>query len=261
MKHLQEYLKHSIRDLHIQNDKYDILEHHFQGNIPQNIENKFYKDSSKDYVFEFLKSQDFTFLINELHNIYGEILLGYFEESDNVKTPLFCIVVSEEHKNIYKDENFKNVLEKFKYSFSAIEKNIKNNTFNILIEPIYPNTANDIIKLHYGKFAYHVTSKENYESIKRTGLRPKTNFNNRNYDPRIYFIAANERVRDKIKSIIDSVYSGDESKCVILKIKLPIKSINVYKDESRKNDNYSYFTYTAIPQNLMQTIKLNKLQN
>ena len=112
--------------------------------------------------------------------------------------------------------------------------------------------------MHYGKYAYHVTSKENYESIKRTGLRPKTNFTNREYDTRIYFIATNNDVKSKIKSIIDSVYSGDESKCVILKIELPVKAINIYKDESRK-DSYSYFTYTAIPVSLIKPVKLYKI--
>lgn len=112
--------------------------------------------------------------------------------------------------------------------------------------------------MHYRKYAYHVISKDNYEIIKRTGLRPKTNFANREYDPRIYFIATDSDVKIKIKSIIDSVYNGDESKCVILKIELPVKAINIYKDESRK-DNYSYYTYTAIPKSFIKPVKLDKI--
>ena len=258
MKHLSEYLKESIRDLQIQNYKYEFLNNHFNGNIPDCIEEKFFKNCVHDYVFEFLKSQDFTFVLKELYDIYGDKLVGYFEETNNSKTPLFCIVVSKENKNIYKEKEFKDVLNKFKYNFSAIEKNFKNNTFNILIEPIYPEIANDKIKLHYGKYAYHVTSKDNYEIIKRTGLRPKTNFANREYDPRIYFIATDSDVKSKIKSIIDSVYNGDESKCVILKIELPVKAINIYKDESKK-DNYSYYTYTAIPKSFIKPVKLDKI--
>lgn len=192
MKHLSEHLKESIRDLQIQNYRYEFLSNHFNDDVPDCIEEKFYAGNCmNDYVFEFLKSQE-------------------------------------------------------------------NDTFNILIEPIYPESANDKIKLHYGKYAYHVTSKENYESIKRTGLRPKTNFANREYDSRIYFIATDNDVKSKIKSIIDSVYDGDESKCVILKIELPVKGINVYKYESRK-DNYSYFTYTAIPASLIKAVKLDKI--
>lgn len=258
MKHLSEYLKESIRDLQIQNYKYEFLNNHFNGNIPDYIEEKFFKDCAHDYVFEFLKSQDFTFVLKELYDIYGDKLVGYFEETNNSKTPLFCIVVSKENKNIYKEKEFKDVLNKFKYNFSAIEKNFKNDTFNILIEPIYPEIANDKIKLRYGKYAYHVTSKDNYEIIKRTGLRPKTNFANREYDPRIYFIATDTDVKSKIKSIIDSVYNDDESKCVILKIELPVKAINIYKDESRK-DNYSYYTYTAIPKSFIKPVKLDKI--
>ena len=258
MKHLSEYLKESIRDLQIQNYKYEFLNNHFNGNIPDCIEEKFFKDCVHDYVFEFLKSQDFTFVLKELYDIYGDKLVGYFEETNNSKTPLFCIVVSKENKNIYKEKEFKDVLNKFKYNFSAIEKNFKNNTFNILIEPIYPEIANDKIKLHYGKYAYHVTSKDNYEIIKRTSLRPKTNFANREYDPRIYFIATDSDVKSKIKSIIDSVYNGDESKYVILKIELPVKAINIYKNESRK-DNYSYYTYTAIPKSFIKPVKLDKI--
>lgn len=259
MKHLSEYLKESIRDLQIKNYRYEFLSNHFNGDVPDCIEEKFYAGNCmNDYVFEFLKSQEFTFVLKELSELYGDKLLGYFEETSNPKTPLFCIVVSKENKSIYKEKEFKDILSKFNYKFSAIEKNLKNSTFNILIEPIYPEIANDKIKLHYGKYAYHVTSKENYESIKRTGLRPKTNFANREYDPRIYFIATDNDVKSKIKSVIDSVYNGDESKCVILKIELPVKGINVYKDESRK-DNYSYFTYTAIPASLIKPVKLDKI--
>lgn len=166
MKHLSEYLNRSIRDLQIQNYRYEFLSNHFNGDIPDFIEEKLYtEDYTNDYVLEFLKSQDFNFVLKELNNL----------------------------------EN-----------------------------------ANDKIKLHYGKYAYYVTSKENYEIIERTGLRPKTNFANREYYPRIYFIAIDNDVKSKIKSIIDSVYNGDESKCAILKIELPVKAINIYKDESRK---------------------------
>lgn len=260
MKHLSEYLNRSIRDLQIQNYRYEFLINHFNGDIPDCIEEKFYdEDYINDYVFEFLKSQDFNFVLKELYSIYGDKLVGYFEETTNSKTPLFCIVVSKENKNIYKEMEFKDVLSKYQYNFSAIEKNLKNNTFNILIEPIYPEIANDKIKLHYGKYAYHVTSKENYEIIKRTGLRPKTNFTNREYDPRIYFIATDNDVKNKIQSIIDSVYNGDESKCAILKIELPVKAINIYKDESRKNDNYSYYTYTSIPKEFIKLVKLDRI--
>ena len=259
MRHLSEYLKESIRDLQLQNYRYEFLSNHFNGNVPDYVEEKFYNGNYvSDCVFEFLKSQDFSFVLKELYSIYGNKLIGYFEETNSSKTPLFCIVVSKENKSIYKEKEFKDVLSKFKYSFSAIEKNLKNNTFNILIEPIYPEIANDKIKLHYGKYAYHVASKDNYETIKRTGLRPKTNFANREYDPRIYFVATDNDVKTKIKSIIDSVYDGDESKCVILKIELPIKAINIYKDESRK-DNYSYYTYTAIPASLIKLVKLDKI--
>lgn len=132
MKHLSEYLKESIRDLQIQNYKYEFLNNHFNGNIPDCIEEKFFKDCVHDYIFEFLKSQDFTFVLKELYDIYGDKLVGYFEETNNSKTPLFCIVVSKENKNIYKEKEFKDVLNKFKYNFSAIEKNLKNDTFNIL---------------------------------------------------------------------------------------------------------------------------------
>lgn len=191
MKHLSEYLNRSIRDLQIQNYRYEFLSNHFNGDIPDCIEEKFYaEDYMNDYVFEFLKSQDFNFALKELNNL----------------------------------EN-----------------------------------ANDKIKLHYGKFAYHVTSKDNYEIIKRTGLRPKTNVANREYDPRIYFIATDNDVKSKIKSIIDSVCNGDESKCAILKIELPVKVINIYKDESRKNDNYSYYTYTAIPKEFIKLVKLDRI--
>ena len=191
MEYLSEYLNRSIRDLQMQNYRYELLSNHFNGEIPDCIEEKFYvEDYANDYVFEFLKSQDFNFALKELNNL----------------------------------EN-----------------------------------ANDKIKLHYGKYAYHVTSKENYEIIKRTGLRPKTNFTNREYDPRIYFIATDNDVKNKIKSIIDSVYNGDESKCAILKIELPINAINIYKDESRKNDNYSYYTYTSIPKEFIKLVKLNRI--
>lgn len=66
-------------------------------------------------------------------------------------------------------------------------------------------------------------------------------------------------MKSKIKSIIDSVYNGDESKCTILKIELPVKAINIYKDESRKNDNYSYYTYTSIPKEFIKLVKLDRI--
>ena len=56
MKHLSEYLKESIRDLQIQNYRYEFLSNHFNGNVPDCIEEKFYaRDCMNDYMFEFLK--------------------------------------------------------------------------------------------------------------------------------------------------------------------------------------------------------------
>ena len=126
MKYLSEYLKESIRYLQIKNYKYEFLSNHFNGNVPDCIEEKFYAgDCMNDYVFEFLKSQEFTLVLKELYEIYGDKLLVYFEETNNPKTPMFCIVVSEKNKNIYKEKEFKDVLNKLKYSFSALEKELK----------------------------------------------------------------------------------------------------------------------------------------
>ena len=132
MRHLSEYLKESIRDLQLQNYRYEFLSNHFNGNVPDYVEEKFYNGNYvSDCVFEFLKSQDFSFVLKELYSIYGNKLIGYFEETNSSKTPLFCIVVSKENKSIYKEKEFKDVLSKFKYSFSAIEKNLKNNVTQI----------------------------------------------------------------------------------------------------------------------------------
>lgn len=71
MKHLSEYLRESIRDLQIQNYRYEFLSNHFNGDVPDCIEEKFYAGNCMDdYVFEFLKSQEngtFNILIEPIY--------------------------------------------------------------------------------------------------------------------------------------------------------------------------------------------------
>ena len=89
------------------------------------------------------------------------------------------------------------------------------------------------------------------------GLRPKSNIKNRNYDLRIYFIVSKDNVKERIRDIINNVY-GNVKDCVILKIELPIDSINVYKDDT-VNGDYSFYTYSSIPKEYIHRVRLEKI--
>ena len=85
--------------------KHDLLEHYFNGDIPTEIDEAFYENDDKDYVFEFLKTQNIKFVLKELNDKYSDKIIGYFYENENEKdTPVFCVVVSNDNKNIYKEQ-------------------------------------------------------------------------------------------------------------------------------------------------------------
>lgn len=120
----------------------------------------------------------------------------------------------------------------------------------IYIEPVYPVNYNNYVNYDCHGIVYHITTKDNVNSILKSGLRmrnPEYNNSYRNFPGRIY-LCASPKFDDfeMLKSVADKVIEGGWKNSAIIKITVRYAKINFYKDEIM-NDDYCFFTYHNIP--------------
>lgn len=202
---------------------------------------------SVDVVLENLNSHDWTKLKKFFEREYD---VRVYKQNDNEDKKdgiqIVCKNV-DDAKYIIEDPKFNNCLDFYNYYFSQRIINV------LMVEPLYSekvsiSTSND----NYAQ-AYHVTTREQADSILKTGLRPKKgNPKSYRYFPsRVYLILPDkysegiDRIRQALKDLklIDKDYA-------VLKISLNrIEHYNFYKDvamENNQHNNYIY-TYAKIP--------------
>lgn len=219
---------------------------------------------------ESLKSHSCEFLLSQLEKQLPNLITNYKVFSSNkIKERVIALELSKNENIILKSSHLTNKLkssnesQKFKeiikfcnYYITLINKD-ENGTYSIYLEPIYTANAINEIKQQNSGILYHITSQQNFNSIKTTGLRPKvgkTKVENgyRYFPSRIYFVRHNKNKNELInnlKEIIDTKFKNDEY--IICKVNVNSLNINFYVDPAYDEENNVY-TYAAIPPALIK---------
>ena len=152
------------------------------------------------------------------------------------------------------------IIEFFNYYISTIEKSEEVDGYDIFLEPEYTKDISKEIKKNGGHI-YHITSIDNLDIIKRTGLRPRVGKTRklsetdgyRYFVERIFFIGDNEskeKTIENIKSVIaDKQFTL--GKYVILDIDILQHNIGLWEDGASEG-KYNVYTYEAIPPYLIK---------
>ena len=230
------------------------------------------KSISGDYMLEMLNSHSVDRLINRIKKEKfkevryvtrvghtNDITLGNKEEP---KDGISILVDNEEQGNsLIKDENFNNIIEYFNYYVSLLYHDDYNDYWFVMLEPRYSKRIKDIKKRNYGK-AYHITTKENLESIKLRGLRVNNNIKYRYYPERIYLILPNTSNQKEIKELIENVITIKRKEdFVVLEVNIRNMNGNFYEDVAMSTTKEHFiYTYEDIPKELIKdvTYKFNK---
>ena len=152
------------------------------------------------------------------------------------------------------------IIEFFNYYISTIEKSEEIDGYDIFLEPEYTKDISKEIKKNGGHI-YHITSIDNLDIIKRTGLRPRVGKTRklsetggyRYFVERIFFIGDNES-REKTIENIKSVITDKQftfGKYVILDIDILRHNIGLWEDGASEG-KYNVYTYEAIPPYLIK---------
>ena len=147
------------------------------------------------------------------------------------------------------------ILEFFNYYVTLIERSNEIDGYDIFFEPEYTKDILQDIKDN-GGHVYHVTSKENYEKIKRTGLRPKVGKvrkeagGYRYFTERTFLIGDNKSKEETIKNIRSVINDLEKKEYVIIDIDLSNYEIGLWEDGASEG-KYNVYTYEAIPPRLI----------
>lgn len=98
----------------------------------------------------------------------------------------------------YYNLDFKKIIEFFNYNVSSVFGNI------IKLEPVYPDSTKSFVNQTCFNRVYHVTVKENVESIEASGLRCKTGKRSgkyREFPKRVYVLGFDVKKYPKLKII------------------------------------------------------------
>ena len=125
------------------------------------------------------------------------ILLRLLKKIENVKQ----YDIDGDIINIYVSDEFDTKSEEFQTFLNFINYHISNKHIDNNIITIEPSITDEID--YDNEYAYHVTSKWNYEKIKKNGLIPKSKSSLANYDVRIYlWLPNNDKIYDYIRCIM-----------------------------------------------------------
>lgn len=172
------------------------------------------KDYNNDPILEMLNTHSIDKFIEKIKSIYNDIDIHRVYGTDDTKLNIkdepkdrFYIVkkTKEELDKINNDDKFINILEFFNYYISETQYNKKYDVWLTLYEPRYSKKIKDFTKRNNG-IAYHITTKEKYEKIKKEGLKVKGNSKYRYFPSRIYLILPNvNSSKEKDEIILNTI--------------------------------------------------------
>lgn len=184
--------------------------------------------------------------------------------------------------NIQVNDEFDIESKEFKTFLNFINYHISNKYIDNNIVTIEPRITDEID--YDNEYAYHVTSKWNYEKIKKNGLIPKSKSTLANYDLRIYlWLPHKDKIDDNLKYLMKSygrmmlrlykMYNVNDkhdyydkidiNDAVILRINLKEfekdhrKKMKLFGDPQTSN-NVAVYTFEPIPTKYIEKIEFTK---
>lgn len=264
MKSLNQFIENSVenytfedycRDNNINEDSIDDNTHELFviGNWSIARHRPYYRYQSKIYE-SLLKSYDSKKLYDEIKKDFNKYIVSdYYAYKDkaNIKT----IILKYTDDSFINNEKFKSLLNLFNYFITY--NDIKRKELHI--EPNIPDDETDFIYNECNGIVYHITKKNNYNQIKKYGLKPRTAAY-RTFPERIFVTTAksNNEIKaniDYVKNILLEDPSYNDNNIYILKIDLKKykNKIKLFKDNGMEND--SYWTSEYIPPFCIKQIK------
>lgn len=148
-----------------------------------------------------------------------------------------------------RDRKFLNIIQFFNYHVTGRDEDGW-----IYIEPRYTEKISLPLSSH--RCVYHLTPKDNLDSITRRGLRVRSGNPSRNYPERIYFFTCPpDQVRIIASRVASAIYPGEDD-LVVLKINTNSHHIDFYRDTAMGGlMDYSLFAYENIPAEIIKIMK------
>ena len=216
------------------------------------------KKNFPDYQVHDLKSFDANNNIPHKGDMFikvGIVVMVVPEDNElvNKNSLVTCLLKSsKESDKLYKILDFE------LYNITFVEFDTVKKAYNLYFEPVYTDSAVDMVK-RGGGIVYHVTTKTNYDKIKRTGLRPKIGlapYNGPGYyrvfPERIFLICNSPDAKIDIEHAVTDL-ALHKNNYVILKIDVSNRNIGFFIDDASTNKNHIY-TLEAIPPSLITPI-------
>ena len=144
------------------------------------------------------------------------------------------------------------------YNVTYVELNESNYKYTIYIEPVYTKNVEDLVKKN-GNIVYHVTHKNNLNSVLKSGLRPKvgktpyedTDKGYRYFPERLFVVNNSKNIKTDLKQIILDKQLKD-GEYIILKINVKKHNISFFVDDASDTEN-CFYTLESIPPSLITT--------
>lgn len=234
-----------------------------------NIYSKFNERSIEGHIFlinESLKSHTKEKLIKRLQDLLKNNNYSVYEVNEE-NDPGIVIIATNYKNDLVSEESLKSlqllnndlsknvydIIDFFRYHISYISREGK--TYFIYLEPAFTKDCTKKVKEN-GNVVFHITHKNNVNSILKKGLRPKVGRTpldgGYRYFPNRLFVINNS---ENIEKDLDKIIADKElSDYVILKIDLKDHNIGFYVDEASENENFMY-TLHAIPPKLIEIYK------
>lgn len=229
-----------------------------------------------DWINESLTSHNRELLINKLKDIFGDYFIELIDIKEKpmkvgvfaIKVSYDCPAVDDKSTSTFRltKSNLSNkiydILQFFNYYITIIRD--FSDSFVIVIEPLYTESANDIIRKN-GNIVYHITDYDNLKTIMRTGLRPRVGKSEaddgyRYFSHRTFLIGHSNNIKKNIKSVLkDKGYNDPyDDRYILLKIDLKNHNIPLWFDDASSGE-MNVYTLTAIPPKLISIIKFDEL--
>lgn len=212
-------------------------------------------NNHNDWIIENLQSHDHKIVIKRLKKILGDLIIDINTDKLSEKYTTARIVRISLSKNcdIFNNDSQKtftlnnsdlsnkirDVLEFHNYYITLIY--FYENVNVIILEPKQTENATDFVKKQ--RYVYHITHKDNIQSIIKKGLCPKVKKNDdeyryRYYTERVFLIVNSENIKSDITQVINDLNLWKDY--AILKIDISKLNITYWWDDaSRGNTVYT----------------------
>lgn len=256
---------------------YETLWNHFDGEVPEEIQKKFCKDPTRDYILENLQTHNVEYLEREIEKKYGPF--QDFEERGGKQGYLWWrptnyadyAAIKDDWDAWREDPNrsyaLRKIAEFYGYYITKVAKGY------VQFEAHYPESATDFVQKDCRGHAYHLIEKDRKDTILKQGLRTKNGptwdfYTNpptripkkdlyqgyRYFPERIYLYATDTKgadLKQELERTADMVVQGGWANTIVLQVN--VSGMKFYWDPAM-HDQHSVFTYGSIPPNRIKVL-------